>query len=153
MHKNSVCSPLTHARAWVPGLAGRIMLHTRVYFSRMCYQIAPRVLHFSAFITDSSYSSQIGIHVTDNSMQLIFFFLPLSSTPFKCTQAPLQAKSIPKSVIGYTLGSLICSPHFHPSSTDLFENIIALLPTLAFNLHLLQYVCMYNIYKFLQAFL
>ena len=26
------------------------MLHTRVYFSRMCYQIAPRVLHFSAFI-------------------------------------------------------------------------------------------------------
>ena len=32
------------------GWAGRIMLHTRVYFSRMCYQIAPRVLHFSAFI-------------------------------------------------------------------------------------------------------
>ena len=30
--------------------AGRIMLHTRIYFSRMCYQIAPRVLHFSAFI-------------------------------------------------------------------------------------------------------
>ena len=27
------------------------MLHTRVYFSRMCYQIAPRVLHFSAFIS------------------------------------------------------------------------------------------------------
>ena len=26
------------------------MLHTHVYFSRMCYQIAPRVLHFSAFI-------------------------------------------------------------------------------------------------------
>ena len=26
------------------------MLHTCVYFSRMCYQIAPRVLHFSAFI-------------------------------------------------------------------------------------------------------
>ena len=26
------------------------MLHTRVYFSCMCYQIAPRVLHFSAFI-------------------------------------------------------------------------------------------------------
>ena len=26
------------------------MLHMRVYFSRMCYQIAPRVLHFSAFI-------------------------------------------------------------------------------------------------------
>ena len=42
--------PLTHACAWVPGWAGRIMLHTRVYFSRMCYQIVPRVLHFSAFI-------------------------------------------------------------------------------------------------------
>ena len=37
----------------VPGYpgtwAGRIMLHTRVYFSRMCYQIAPRFF-FSAFI-------------------------------------------------------------------------------------------------------
>ena len=26
------------------------MLHTRVYFSCMCYQIAPRVLHFSAMV-------------------------------------------------------------------------------------------------------
>ena len=49
------------------------MLHTRVYFSHMCYQIAPRVLHFSAFIEYSDclikkrdpYNYMCNIHVLE----------------------------------------------------------------------------------------
>ena len=45
-----MCINNVHVPGYPDDVAGRIMLHTRVYFSRMCYQIAPRVLHFSAFI-------------------------------------------------------------------------------------------------------
>ena len=49
------------------------MLHTRVYFSRMCYQIAPRVLHFSAFI--------FNVMIAPLIYTLWVFQLPIHETP------------------------------------------------------------------------
>ena len=54
------------------------MLHTHVYFSRMCYQIAPRVLHFSAFILGGSCSKLL--LVTVKIIIIAFFYAIVSLT-------------------------------------------------------------------------
>ena len=59
------------------------MLHMRAYFSCMCYQIAPRVLHFSAFITPSiEYGGEVleGDKGQVNALEYMHHALTLSTT-------------------------------------------------------------------------